>query len=209
MIQYIFIGYIGHLEEQSLVSVGHTWLFLAVEANQIKQIVVHCNGIRKIVRFIRVPILFSSLKNRKMNLKFEGILSKLNSLFLVSIFVSDFSDLLFYCVDHYSFLTLLGITGNKVISSNFEDLGNYLWVIGAGAQIISILAKSVRMKIEGYCLGQNKNREAYWLVGDLLGAVIELFVGLTFINPRLASKKVFATFILIGCAYKLTKSVMI
>ena len=124
-------------------------MVLANEVNQVKKIAMGSNGIRKIIRFARAPILYSSLKNRNLNLRFDNQISKLTSVFLLSIFVSDFADLIFYLTDHYSFMELMGVANSKLISVYFNDLGNYLWVLGAAAQIISIFAKGLQMKIEG------------------------------------------------------------
>ena len=160
------------MEEELVVTAGKATLILAVQVNQIKNIAMCSNGIRKMVRFVRAPILFSSIRNRKINLNFKDTLSALSSLFIISLLISDSADLVFYFTDHYSFLTLIGVSGDKMISSLFDDIGNYLWVLGAVAQIISILAKAYIMKLEGQSLDLKKSRNPYLLIGDLLAACI-------------------------------------
>ena len=124
------------------------------------------------VRFVRVPLLFSSLKTRKINLKFDDKVSQFASLFVLCLFISDSADLLFYVTDHYSFLTSMGVLSNKMLFHLCDNLGNYLWVIGALAQVTSVLTKAYMLRLEGQSLDFRKSNTPYLLVGDLLAACI-------------------------------------
>ena len=90
-----------------------------------------------------------------------------------------------------------------------DVLGNYLWVIWGIFLVISIILKSIKLTLWETTFSWGNNKTTYLLIGDFFGAIIEVFVGIVFLNPGLASKKLFATLILIICGYKITKMALV
>lgn len=161
------------------------------------------------LRFLRAPLLLMSLRNRNLKFSFSSKIETLLSLSTILLFISDAADLLFFFSDHYTVFALLGIFNNKYLFALMSSFGDYMWVINASFLAFSIILKGIISKQNGESLDFRKTKTPYFLVGDFLAACIELFVGLTFINPALASKKFFSSLIILGCSYKLTKILMI
>ena len=64
---------------------------------------------RKILRFLRAPLLVLSLHNREINLSFHSKTQAISSIETVAKLASDCADAIFFFSDHYGVFFALGI----------------------------------------------------------------------------------------------------
>ena len=124
---------------------------------------------RKMIRFIRAPLLFWRIKNRKLQLSFSSKLEALISIEQIARISSEISDFIFFLTDHYGVFYWMGIFDNPKFAASLGTLGDYLWIISSLFCFVTIYCILERNRI------LYKNSEDFFKPREVKIALMDIF----------------------------------